>query len=62
MRKIKENREHCRFNVIEKRSSVGLLEHRFVVVVWMERDNVRRIISMRRARHGEERAYGALLG
>ncbi|HXQ50950.1 MAG TPA: BrnT family toxin [Stellaceae bacterium] len=42
--------------------SVGLLEHRFVAVVWMERDGALRIISMRRARHGEERAYQALLG
>ena len=31
-------------------------------VVWMERDGVRRIISMRRARRGEERAYRALFG
>jgi uncharacterized DUF497 family protein len=42
--------------------SVGLLEHRFVAVVWMERDGALRIISMRRARHGEESAYRALLG
>jgi uncharacterized protein len=46
----------------ERFVSVGLLEHRLVAVVWMERDDVRRIISMRRARHGEERAYRALLG
>jgi len=41
--------------------SVGLLEQRFIAVVWMERESARRIISMRRARHGEERAYRALL-
>lgn len=40
--------------------SVGLLEQRFTAVVWMERASARRIISMRRARHGEERAYHAL--
>jgi uncharacterized DUF497 family protein len=42
--------------------SVGLLEQRVVAVVWMERDSARRITSMRRARHGEERAYRTLLG
>jgi uncharacterized DUF497 family protein len=41
--------------------SVGLLEQRFIAEVWMERESARRIISMRRARHGEERAYRALL-
>jgi len=42
--------------------SVGFLEQRMVAVVWMERESARRIISMRRARHAEERAYRALLG
>jgi uncharacterized DUF497 family protein len=42
--------------------SVGLLGQRFIAVVWMERDGARRIISMRRARRGEERAYRALFG
>jgi hypothetical protein len=42
--------------------SVGLLEGRGVAVVWMERAGARRIISMRRARDGEERRYRALLG
>jgi uncharacterized DUF497 family protein len=42
--------------------SVGIIEHRFIAVIWMERDNARRIISMRRARDGEERKYRALLG
>jgi uncharacterized protein len=42
--------------------SVGLPEQRFVAVVWMERSDARRIISMRRARQSEERAYRALFG
>jgi len=40
--------------------SVGLLEGRYIAVVWMERDAARRIISMRRARDAEERKYRAL--
>ena len=42
--------------------SVGLLEQRCIAVVWMDRQGVRRIISMRRARRGEEAKYRALLG
>ncbi len=42
--------------------SVGSLEGRIVAAVWVERDSARRIISMRRARHAEERAYRALFG
>ncbi|PPQ40813.1 BrnT family toxin [Rhodopila globiformis] len=42
--------------------SVGLLEQRLVAVVWMERPDTCRIISMRRARQSEERAYRALFG
>jgi len=42
--------------------SVGLVEHRLIAVVWLQRDRVTRIISMRRARDGEKRAYRALLG
>jgi uncharacterized DUF497 family protein len=42
--------------------SVGFLEQRLIAVVWMERGGARRIISMRRARDGEERTYRALLG
>ncbi len=40
--------------------SVGLLDGRYVAIVWMDRDGVRRIISMRRARRGEERTLRAL--
>ncbi len=42
--------------------SVGLVEQRFIAIVWMERDGARRIISMRRARDAEERLYRALFG
>ena len=42
--------------------SVGLLEGRCIAVVWTQRAGARRIISMRRARDGEERRYRALLG
>jgi uncharacterized DUF497 family protein len=42
--------------------SVGLLNERLIAVVWMERDRARRIISMRRARHAEERVYRSLFG
>ncbi len=42
--------------------SVGFIGHRLIAVVWLERDRVIRIISMRRARDGETGAYRALLG
>jgi uncharacterized protein len=42
--------------------SVGVLEQRFIAVVWTERQSARRIISMKRARHGEERTYRTLFG
>jgi uncharacterized DUF497 family protein len=42
--------------------SVGLLEQRLIAAVWMDRGTTRRIISMRRARHAEERTYRALFG
>ncbi len=42
--------------------SVGRLEGRCIAAVWMQRPGARRIISMRRARDGEERRYRALLG
>ena len=42
--------------------SIGVLGRQVVAMVWMERDGARRIISMRRARNGEEREYRALLG
>ncbi len=42
--------------------TVGLIEGRLIAVVWTQRDDARRIISMRRARHGEEKIYAALFG
>jgi uncharacterized protein len=42
--------------------SVGIVGQRCVAVVWMDRGGMRRIISMRRARHGEEANLSALLG
>jgi uncharacterized protein len=42
--------------------SVGRLEGRCIAVVWTRRGEARRIISMRRARDGEEARYRALLG
>ena len=38
------------------------LTGRFVTVVWTEREGVVRIISARRARNGEERAYRQVFG
>jgi uncharacterized DUF497 family protein len=42
--------------------SVGRIEGRMVAVVWTRRFERIRIITMRRARHAEEREYQALFG
>ena len=42
--------------------TVGSLNEVFVAVVWTERDSVIRLISMRRARDEEKRAYRTLFG
>jgi len=42
--------------------SIGVIAGRFIAVVWTDRESVRRIISMRRARDAEERLYRTLLG
>jgi uncharacterized protein len=42
--------------------SVGVIGQQCVAVVWMNRGGARRIISMRRARHGEKANLSALLG
>jgi uncharacterized DUF497 family protein len=42
--------------------SVGSLAGRMIAVVWTDRDGSCRIISMRRARDGEERKYRSLFG
>ena len=42
--------------------STGQIGPKFYTVVWMERDEKTRLISFRRARVGEERAYHARFG
>ncbi len=37
--------------------TTALIHGKFYSLVWTWRDEVRRIISFRRARHGEERSY-----
>jgi hypothetical protein len=46
----------------ERWVSVGEIDGQFVAVVWTRRDDAIRIITMRRARHEEERKYRALYG
>lgn len=47
----------------EQRSvTIGLLRDQFVALVWTERAASTRLISLRRARDGEKRAYRALFG
>ena len=46
----------------ERFVTVGYLSEIAIAVVWTLRDGARRIISMRRARNAEERAYRALHG
>jgi uncharacterized protein len=42
--------------------SVGLVGDQFIAAVWIPRNDIVRIISMRRARDGEKRAHRALFG
>lgn len=42
--------------------TVGLIGAKFCAVVWTERGGGTRLISLRRARDGEERAYRACFG
>ena len=42
--------------------TVGLIGVKFYAVVWTERGDATRLISFRRARVGEERAYRARFG
>lgn len=43
--------------------SVGVIDHgRVVALVWTDRDSVVRVISLRRARDGEKRAYQDVFG
>jgi len=40
--------------------SIGMVEATMIATIWLEREGRIRIISIRRARRGEERAYRAL--
>jgi uncharacterized DUF497 family protein len=42
--------------------TVGLLVDQFVAVVWTEREGAVRLISLRRARNAEQRAYREIFG
>jgi hypothetical protein len=42
--------------------TVGLLAEMFVALVWIERGDAIRLISLRRARDGEKRTYCARFG
>jgi uncharacterized DUF497 family protein len=43
-------------------ASISIIGEKFYTVIWTERQERRRIISFRRARDGEERAYRQLYG
>lgn len=42
--------------------SIGYLDGRMVVLVWTEREQVRRIISLRKANERERKVYGPRFG
>jgi uncharacterized DUF497 family protein len=46
----------------QRRVSIALLADEFVALVWTERSAATRLISLRRARNGEKRAYRAVFG
>jgi uncharacterized DUF497 family protein len=46
----------------ERYLTTGIVNDRFVTVVWTWRNNRIRVISARRARHDESRVYDALHG
>lgn len=54
--------ERSTYTQEERFLTTGILADRFVTVVWTQRGETIRIISARRARVGEERAYRALHG
>lgn len=43
-------------------ATTGQIGRKFYTVIWTDRDGVTRLISLRRARDGEERAYQARFG
>uniref|UniRef100_Q3AQV5 BrnT family toxin n=1 Tax=Chlorobium chlorochromatii (strain CaD3) TaxID=340177 RepID=Q3AQV5_CHLCH len=42
--------------------TTGFIDGKFYTVIWTWKGSIRRIISFRRARHAEERAYCTLYG
>jgi len=46
-----------RFEMEDRTLTVGMIGGKFYTVIWTQRDNARRIISFRRSRNEEERAY-----
>jgi uncharacterized DUF497 family protein len=42
--------------------TTAIIDGKFYTVIWTWRDDARRIISFRRARHGEEKAYSQIHG
>jgi uncharacterized DUF497 family protein len=46
----------------ERFASVAVIDGKYYTVIWTWRDDGRRIISFRRARHGEERAHRQIYG
>ena len=46
----------------ERFASIGLVENRFITIIWTKRIQNIRIISARRARNEEKREYSKLFG
>jgi uncharacterized DUF497 family protein len=46
----------------ERYLTTGMIDDLFVTVIWTRRGNATRVISARRARHGEQRTYRSLHG
>jgi len=42
--------------------TIGAVEEEIVAVVWTERDSIKRLISARKARNAEKRAYRSVFG
>jgi uncharacterized DUF497 family protein len=53
---------HSAYTDEERYITTGIIEGRFMTVIWTRRNNQIRIISARRSRDAEERAYRALHG
>ena len=60
---LRIEQEDDRFDYGEVRMmTIGFLKERMVVVIWTQRDNIRHIISMRKANDREQAKYGVRLG